>query len=151
MSFGINSPAGFVENKSKTSATCNTQSEFHEIRSGYATSLYTGDPIMDGANASPEEGFIQQATTTDGTAIRGVFKGCTFAIQTSLTGQQQFFPYWVAGTTTLNGLPAQAYVIDDPFVVFTIQTGSSGGVNPPQAVRTSVNKMQTLAMVQVEV
>jgi hypothetical protein len=140
MSFGTNAPEGFVENKSKISATCNTQDEFHEIRSGYATSLYTGDPISDGANASADEGFIQQAATADGTAIRGVFKGCTFAIQTSLTGQQQFFPYWVANTVTLNGLPAQAYVIDDPFVVFTIQTGSAGAVNPPQATRLSINK-----------
>ncbi len=34
MSFGTNAPIGFVENVSKTSATCNTQDYQYDIASG---------------------------------------------------------------------------------------------------------------------
>jgi hypothetical protein len=132
MSFGTNAPIGFVENVSKTSATCNTQSYQYDIASGYATSLFTGDPVT-----PLNTGFIGRATPGAGNPVCGVFKGVTFR---STTNELMFFPYWVANTVTASAAPAQAYVIDDPTVVFTIQAGSSNGGTQPQAVRTSINK-----------
>jgi hypothetical protein len=34
--------------------------------------------------------------------------------------------YWPAGTTTLNNLPAIAQIIDDPNVIYDIQTNGTG-------------------------
>jgi hypothetical protein len=132
MSFGTNAPEGFVENVSKISATCNTQDYQYDIASGYATSLFTGDPVTPLNN-----GFIGRATNGAGNPVLGVFKGVTFM---STTNELMFFPYWVANTVTFNAAPAQAFVIDDPYIVFTIQAGSSDGGTQPQVTRAHINK-----------
>ncbi len=130
MSFGTNAPEGFVDNKSKISATCNSQDYFYDIVSGYATSLFTGDPVVTVAN-----GYIERAAV--GGAVCGVFKGVTYL---SSTGELQFAPYWAGGTVTKDAtVPANAYIIDDPFVVFTIQMGTTGAALA-KAVRASIGK-----------
>lgn len=128
MSFGTNAPEGFVENVSKISATCNTQDYQYDIASGYATSIYTGDPVT-----PLNTGYIGRATAGTSNPVMGVFKGVTYR---SLTNELMFFPYWVASTATKDAGAAQAYVIDDPFVVFTIQVGGGG----LQATRADINK-----------
>lgn len=130
MSFGTNAPIGFVENVSKISATLNVQSFQYDIETAYATAIYTGDPVT-----SLSTGFIGRAVA--GSAVCGVFKGVTF--QSASTNEQIFFPYWPASTATKNSEPAKAYIIDDPNVVFTIQTGSPGITNPPTLTRTFLN------------
>jgi hypothetical protein len=118
MSFGTNAPEGFVENKSKISATDNAQLSHYAIESAYATSLYTGDPLTFLA------GYIQRATV--GGSICGVFKGVEYI---DSNGEPQWFPYWPAGTVPKTGTTAKAYVIDDPFIVFTIQVGNGAGAS----------------------
>lgn len=132
MSFGTNAPEGFVENVSKISSTCNTQDYQYDIASGYATSIFTGDPV-----APLNNGYIGIATPGTSNPVLGVFKGVTFR---STTNELMFFSYWTASTVTKTPDPAKAYVIDDPFVVFTIQVGSSDGGTQPQATRAHINK-----------
>jgi len=134
MSFGKNAPEGFVENSSRISATCNTQDSFHDIQSGYATSIFTGDPVTDAG------GYIVRATPGTGAAalnaVTGVFKGVSFK---DSNNELRFYPYWAASTVTSNTEAAKAYVIDDPYVVFTIQVGSSDAT-PPQATRVHLTQ-----------
>lgn len=125
MSFGTNAPEGFVENKSKISATDNAALSHYDIQSGYTTNIFTGDPVVMIAG-----GYIGQAVA--GGPVCGVFKGVEY---TATNGRQQWYPYWVANTTVLTNTPApRAYVLDDPYVVFTIQCGST------PAIRASLNK-----------
>lgn len=86
------------------------------IASGYNTSIYYGDVVKRVANGTVEK----DAGTTTATPV-GIFVGCTFTNPT--TKQKQFVQYWPAGTVASD---AQAYVVDDPDVLFKVATVSSG-------------------------
>ncbi len=117
MSYGTNSPQGFVPNYSSTGATWNQSTAQYDLLSGYATSIFNGDPVVTLASGGIGIGVA-------GSAILGVFQGCIY--QTS-TGNQTYSPYWVGGTVTFGANNAIAMVIDDPNVEFNIQAGVSGG------------------------
>jgi len=90
----------------------------YPIASGYGTSIFTGDPVLQ---------------TTDGTLIIGVGTGGTPSTQmfgvfqgveyTDSTGAVVFSGYWPASTTATN---IKARVITDPDVVFLIQSDATG-------------------------
>ena len=91
----------------------------YPILTGRAENIYYGDVVnVDGAS-----GTIRQNQTTGaagGTAFLagtvGVFVGCTFTDPNS--GNVTFRQNWPTGTVTAD---AQAYVIDDPAVIFQAQ------------------------------
>jgi hypothetical protein len=86
------------------------------IASGYNTSIYYGDVVKRVANGTVEK----DVGTTTATPV-GIFVGCTYTNPT--TKQKQFAQYWPAGTVASD---AQAYVVDDPDVLFKVATVSSG-------------------------
>lgn len=86
------------------------------IASGYNTSIYYGDVVKRVANGTVEK----DSGTTTATPV-GIFVGCTYTNPT--TKQKQFAQYWPAGTVASD---AQAYVVDDPDVLFKVATVSSG-------------------------
>jgi hypothetical protein len=93
---------------------------------GTAANIYNGSPVYVNAN-----GYLAVATatgadaTTNGfpvgtanTGIVGVFVGCSFV---NAQGQQIFSQYYPTGTTGV----VTAQVIDDPDVVFQVQSAGS--------------------------
>jgi len=93
---------------------------------GTASSIYNGSPVYVNAN-----GYLAVATatgadaTTNGfptgtanTGIVGVFVGCSYV---NAQGQQIYAQYYPTGVTGV----IQAYVVDDPNVVFQVQSAGS--------------------------
>ena len=93
---------------------------------GTAANIYNGSPVYVNAN-----GYLAVATatgadaTTNGfptgtanTGIVGVFVGCSYV---NAQGQQIYGQYYPTGTTGV----IQAYVVDDPNVVFQVQSAGA--------------------------
>ena len=94
------------------------RSEEYPIATGYATSIFTGDPVL-----QTTDGSIIIAVGTGGTPsvqTFGVFGGVSY---TDATGAQVFKPYWPASTTATN---IKAVIYTDPNIVFAIQSDATG-------------------------
>jgi hypothetical protein len=87
-----------------------------KIASGYATSIYYGDVVKRVSN-----GTIEKDTGTSTATPVGIFLGCTYT--SPATGQKLFAQYYPASTVASD---IQAYVVDDPDVLFKVATVSSG-------------------------
>ena len=89
------------------------------IASGYATNIFFGDVVK-----LVNTGTIQKdagTSTVASNGVAGIFLGCTFTNPT--TKQLTFSQYWPASTVASD---AQAYVADDPDVLFKVAAVSSG-------------------------
>ena len=89
------------------------------IASGYAANIFFGD-VVKLANT----GTIQKdtgTTTVASNGVAGIFLGCTYTNPS--TKQLTFAQYWPTGTVASD---AQAYVADDPDVLFKVASVSSG-------------------------
>ena len=82
------------------------------IGSTYGTAIFNGDFVKLAADGEVEK----DAGTTALTAV-GIFVGCSYTPST--TNQKTFNTQWPASTTATD---AMAYVIDDPHVVFQMQS-----------------------------
>ena len=94
------------------------RSESYPIATGYPTSIFTGDPVL-----QHTDGSIIIAVGTAGTpSVQsfGVFGGVSY---TDATGAQVFKPYWPASTTATN---IKAVIYTDPNIVFAIQSDATG-------------------------
>jgi hypothetical protein len=87
------------------------QSEY-SITTGYGTSIFFGDVVTLVA-----AGTIQAAAA--GNRILGIFQGVEY---TNAAGDVVFSKYWPASTTATN---IKAYVVDDPNVLFGVQSAGS--------------------------
>lgn len=116
MSYGVNAPWGLKPVRLESGALWNGQANQYNIASGYATSLFQGDPVY------IQNGFIIIATAGAGNPILGVLDGVQY---TTTTGTVIFAPYWPANTVTLNADPVLAAVVDDPNVIFDVQVGNA--------------------------
>ena len=93
----------------------------YPIASGTATNIYYGDVVNVLAS-----GFLTQNVTTGAVAAPfvvgtvGVFVGCTFTDPNS--GNVVFRQNWPTGTVAAD---AQAYVVDDPAVIFQVQANGA--------------------------
>ena len=98
-----------------------------KIASGYATSIYYGDVVK-----RISDGTIQKDTGTSTATPVGIFMGCTYT--SPVTGQKLFAQYYPASTTASD---IQAYVVDDPDVLFkavTVSTGTTVAFYGPELV-----------------
>jgi hypothetical protein len=87
-----------------------------KIASGYAANIFYGDVVK-----LVSTGTVEKDTgTTTGTPV-GVFLGCTYTDPSSK--QPRWSQYWPTGTVASD---AQAYVVDDPDILFKVAAVSSG-------------------------
>ena len=86
------------------------------IASGYNTSIYYGDVVK-----RVSTGTIEKDTGTGTATPVGIFVGCTYTNPT--TSQKTFSQYFPANTAASD---IQAYVVDDPDILFKVATVSSG-------------------------
>jgi hypothetical protein len=86
------------------------------IAAGYATSIYYGDVVKMNA-----DGTIVKETGTTTAAPVGIFLGCTYTNPS--TQQKLNFQSYTGGT---NAPDIQAYIVDDPDVLFKVAAVSSG-------------------------
>lgn len=129
MSYGVNAPQGLVPRRYFNNAPWDGAGiETFQIQSGYATSIFTNDPVT-----ILSTGYIVEATsatTAGATPILGVFAGCQYQVPAGVgvAGTIVNSPYWPANTQVAPNTVITAYVICDPDVVYDIQTNSSNGL-----------------------
>lgn len=125
MAYGTNAPNGFQPVKKLDGSAWTGATNPYPITSGYATSLFRGDPVTVLADGTLGVGVA-------GSAVVGVFWGVKYI---DSTGTPKFQSYWPGGTTVLTGSSIEAEVIDDPNVVFTVQeTSGTGTAGTPLAL-----------------
>lgn len=129
MSYGINAPFGFRVYGTSSSSLLNGALSNYSILSAYNSAIFSGDPVAPLATGGIGIGIA-------GAGIQGVFQGVTWVDVNNLT---QWSPYWPAGTVTFGAAPAQAFVVDDPAVEFSIQVGSSGAAQPATVALGDIN------------
>lgn len=149
MAYGKNLPTGLTPIGHLISGTCNiniNDNYLIDTSAGAALqNLNFGDPVMISptiADYAAANGYIGKealitlynptttlaaantASTVLGTngnkTIAGVFQGCTFI---DPSGMVQFSKYFVQGMQKA-GTPVRATIIDDPFVIYSIQLGT---------------------------
>lgn len=118
------------------------------IASGYATSLYFGDPVKftsDGTLITSGLAYNSAAAETGGTL--GVFLGCEYTSSGGPIYGKNRYQYWAGGTVAAD---AVAYICDDPGVVMKaamIAYNASGtpviGCAPAAALGTNLTPMAT--------
>ena len=118
------------------------------IASGYATSLYFGDPVKftnDGTLITSGLAYNSAATETGGTL--GIFLGCEYSSSGGPIFGKNRYQKWAGGTVAAD---AVAYVCDDPYVVMKaamIAYNASGtpviGCAPAAALGTNLTPMAT--------
>ena len=86
------------------------------IASGYATSIYYGDVVKLNSDGT----VVKDTGTTTATPV-GIFLGCTYTNPS--TNQKLNYQYYAGGTAAPD---IQAYVVDDPDVLFKMAAVSSG-------------------------
>jgi hypothetical protein len=86
-----------------------------KIASGYAANIFYGDVVK-----LVSSGTIEKDTGTSTATPVGVFMGCTYTDPSSK--QPRWSQYWPTGTVASD---AQAYVVDDPDVLFKVAAVSA--------------------------
>lgn len=89
------------------------ENEYH-IASGYATSIYRGDPVQQAPDGSI---IIAEAGNVDNI---GVFNGVHYV---DANGNQKFAHYWPGGIVATE---IKAHIYDDPMIIFQIQSDATG-------------------------
>lgn len=120
MSFGTNSPFGLKPSRFLTGAEWNGATNTYTVDTTTG-SLFTGDPVKMTAN-----GVIQPCAAAD-TSV-GVFMGCYYESSVTLANSPYYFPAWVNGTAIKAGTLVTAYVVDDPSVIYEVQTNAAGAL-----------------------
>jgi len=89
------------------------RSNKYTITSGLAENIFTGDAVILAA-----DGTLQPAAATE-VNILGVFGGCSY---TANDGSYIYSEYWPTGTVATDII---AYVYDDPYIVFKVQSAGT--------------------------
>lgn len=111
-------PYGFRPQGNVISAAYNQKTRTFGITSGYATSIFYGDPVVPVTAGTIQRDGMTTALTSPG--CLGIFLGCSY---TDPNNQQKIFKqYWPASTVASD---AVAYVFDDPEGVFQIQADAT--------------------------
>lgn len=94
----------------------------YTVASGYAVSIYSGDPVK-----LTDAGVVELGTsdgtrsgTTDGVALLGIFAGVEYS---DASGKPTISPFWPASTTGSN---ITVWVFDDPEALFDVQYTNPG-------------------------
>lgn len=133
MAYGVNAPFGFKPSVhlSGTPIVSSDQNEYF-LASGYATALFTGDPVVMLAN-----GTIGRAVAGAANPFIGIFCGVKYIDpNTKLLVNS---PFWTAGQVTQNALNALAYVWDAGDILYDVQSDTTLGVNGIQTTDLGQN------------
>lgn len=108
-------PFGFRDVARIDGASWNAQISTRLIAASNATAIFQGDPVT-----TLNTGYVARSTAGT-TQIHGIFIGCEY---TSIAmGRRVYSPYWPGSDA--NG-DVTAKVINDPYVMFTVQSGTGG-------------------------
>ena len=109
----VDSPFGFVPSRHMSGSPIRTNK--YTITSGLAENIFNGDLVILTADGviTPSNGASEAAQTI------GVFAGVSY---TASDGSYKYSEYWPSGTTGTNII---AYVYDDPYIVFKVQSDGS--------------------------
>ena len=107
----VDSPFGFVPSRHMSGSPIRTNK--YTITSGLAENIFNGDLVI-----LTTDGVITPHTATE-TNNLGVFAGVSY---TASDGSYKFSEYWPSGTTGTNII---AYVYDDPYIVYKVQSDGS--------------------------
>lgn len=129
MSYGQNQPWGLMAVKTTNGSTWNGQTSQYLIQSGYAFNIFKGDLVFLG-----NDGYIHNLGELGNNALQtrqaiGVFNGCSFQTSVATNPIDPASPgrsYWPAATTTFNNIDATCDIIDDPSVIYNIQSDAAG-------------------------
>ena len=143
MSYGQNLPWGLQATRSLGASTWNGQVNPYLIQSGHLNNIFRGDPVVISGPTDfypAQNGYIVSiydvaAHTFNTQATLGIFDGCAFVTPTATNPIDPASPgrqFWPGGTNTLNGVPAIAYIIDDPNTVFNVQTNLNSSLGAQQ-------------------
>ena len=111
----VNAPFGLKPIGKLGSAVNSTGTTEYDILTGTTGTIYTGDPVK-----MVNTGGIAVAAAGD--LLLGVFQGCQF---TDSSGDKIFSPVWTTLTATSD---CKAAVIDDPDVLFEVQSAATGSL-----------------------
>ncbi len=105
-------------------APYNGATRHYPIASGYGTNIFNGS-IVEIVEGGGVELMLDLGSNADQFSIHtiGVFVGCTYTDPNSK--QVVFSQYWPSGTVASD---AQAYVVDDPNVLFAAQADGAVGL-----------------------
>ena len=129
MAYGQNGAWGMQAVKTTTGAPWNGQTSSYLIQSGYPNNIFKGDLVYLGGDGYIHNLFDLGSPTYTAFQAIGVFNGCSFVTTTAtnpIDPASPGRPYWAAGTVTLENQIAIASIIDDPAVVFNIQSDAVG-------------------------
>lgn len=116
----VSAPYGLVPVKLVTGAPYIGVTRQYKIASGYATNIFKGDLVK-----IHTDGTIVRETADAAVDTIGVFMGCSY---TDPTFGKVFRQYYPADTVASD---IQAYVVDDPDVLFKVAVISSGASTTP--------------------
>lgn len=144
----VNGPYGLVPSNLIGGRVFAGSTRMIPIASGYATSLYFGDPVKftsDGTLITSGLAYNSAAAETGGTL--GVFLGCEYSTSGGPIFGKNRYQKWTGGTVATD---AVAYVSDDPQVILkaaVIAYNASGtpviGSVPAAALGTNLTSMAT--------
>lgn len=106
----VSRPAGFIARKHLTGGVISLSR--HHIASALAANIFEGDAVIP-VNTSKN---ITVAAATN--RIIGVFKGVQYV---NAAGEVKFDHNWVSGTVAKTGTTPDAWVYDDPRILFLVQ------------------------------
>jgi hypothetical protein len=95
------------------------RSSAYQIASGLASNIYRGSGVI------PVNTTKRIDVAAAGNRLIGAFHGVAYV---DSLGQPQYSPRWATGTTLKTGSIAEAYVFDDPDILFGIQVSSATGL-----------------------
>lgn len=97
------------------------------IASGYATSVFSGDPVKLTVNGVVQLGTSDgtRSGTVAGIQLLGIFAGCEYL---DSTGKPTISPFWTGSTAVYNSAGATAWVYDDPETIYDVQYTNPGTV-----------------------
>lgn len=129
MAYGRNQPWGLQAIKTINGGTWNGQTSQYLISSGYELNIFKGDLVYLG-----HDGFIHNLAELTANPLQtaqalGVFNGCSFTTPTSINPIDPSSPgrqFWPALTVTPGGVPATCDIIDDPSVIYNVQSDAVG-------------------------
>jgi hypothetical protein len=93
----------------------------YKINSGYATSLYLGQPVQfdTAGGANTNDGYVISGQDAITRPTIGVFNGCFYTDAT--TNKPTFSSYFPRTTAPANSEDIDAFIIDNPFQQYNVQ------------------------------